>query len=809
MAFDVFPIHSMTSGQQTDAKPWKIMDDSFETLQNAYPFRGRIVKRFGSSRMGSSQLESRLRINLHGYAGGHGITDINGDATGNILTYLAAVNANDTTFPFSIGQAFSIGAQVYTISNPAAGANAMLVANINGSAIGAAAGTFNLATGAYVITGATALTDVFFYPGFPVMGIDQYNSGSINNHPTYAFDTRYTYIYGVGIGWNRSGIAFWRGNNSNYFFSANWQGGTIAATSVPVLFTSNFQVTNKSGVGVATDDPIWYYDGTNWIPMAGAGGINGIYFLPAGGATHSGPFVESALMIIPFKNRLLLLNTIENNGGAVFGINTQYKNRCRYSYNGSPFAVNSWYEPGQQDVAGNTAAGAGALDATTEEAIVSAQFVKDRLIVYFERSTWEIAYTGNENRPFIWQKINTELGSQSTYSTVPFDKVVFTIGNTGVHACNGSNVQRIDDKIPNKIFDDFASGSGFAARTCGIRDYYHEMVYWAYCENNTSTTQVFPNQTLVYNYKTDTWAVNDDCITTFGYLEQNTDLIWGAANLAWQNANYSWSSLGSNAEGTRSILFGTPEGYVLIINDDTSRNAPSMQITNMVPNANGILTLTIMGHNLDITPTLAGNIDYIMIEGVTRDATMAAYFIGGLIYPVNSIIDANTITVDTNLNVNGFVPGPLVAGVYAGGATAAKVSNLYIKSKEWNPYAESNRNVYIASIDFAVDRTSNGKVTVDYWASTAPVSMIQAGLDSTSLIGSGVLETSPYDPIYYPLEQYQTLLWHKMYFQSSGEFIQLVMYYSPEQMVNQDESQADFQLEGMTLICSPTDSRMQ
>ena len=50
-----------------------------------------------------------------------------------------------------------------------------------------------------------------------------------------------------------------------------------------------------------------------------------------------------------------------------------------------------------------------AIDAATQEAIVSAEFLKDRLIVYFERSTWELVYTGNQIYPFTWQKINTEL----------------------------------------------------------------------------------------------------------------------------------------------------------------------------------------------------------------------------------------------------------------------------------------------------------------------------------------------------------------------------------------------------------------
>ena len=61
------------------------------------------------------------------------------------------------------------------------------------------------------------------------------------------------------------------------------------------------------------------------------------------------------------------------------------------------------------------------LDAATEEGIVSCAFLNDRLIVQFERSTWEIVYSQNAAEPFYWQKLNQGLGSQSTFSTVLLD----------------------------------------------------------------------------------------------------------------------------------------------------------------------------------------------------------------------------------------------------------------------------------------------------------------------------------------------------------------------------------------------------
>ena len=112
---------------------------------------------------------------------------------------------------------------------------------------------------------------------------------------------------------------------------------------------------------------------------------------------------------------------------------------------GSPLDSSAW----RQDLAGS----GNALDASTTEAIITVEFVKDRLIVFFERSTWELVYTGNQAYPFNWQQINTELGAESTFSIVPFDKICIGVGNVGIHACNGANVERIDEKIPDTVFD--------------------------------------------------------------------------------------------------------------------------------------------------------------------------------------------------------------------------------------------------------------------------------------------------------------------------------------------------------------------
>ncbi len=798
MAYDRFMIMPLKTGLQTDQKPWQLMDDAFSVLQNAYVFRSTLRKRFGTTLMGSVQ-QSRLRIQV-------------GTIGSPLSPVPGAVGA--------IGQMFSAGTQLFTVYQ----ANGAMLHT------GVGTGTFNTATGAFALagTGLAGATPIYWYPSLPVMGLDQYEVGSINNHPSFGFDTKFAYKFTPTVGWNRAGVAtggtpshplpIWHGTDSQFFWVTNWDGIT---PDIVVLFVTNFNAT--VGLGLVTDDPIWSLNNTTWTPFTYSPDpvLNFDNTQPYT-VTQTGTagtiitnYVQQARIIVSFKNRLILLNTIENNanGATQYDItnhasriasgntpatyltstNTQYKNRCRYSHNGSPFAVNAWLEPNftyQPNTGGtiSVADGGGFIDATTEEAIVSAEFIKDRLIVYFERSTWELAYTGNEILPFVWQKINTELGSQATFSTVPFDKNVLTVGNTGIHACNGANVERIDDKIPDNIFQ-FKVDNDDQLRTCGIRDYRQECVYWSFVsDNETPTTQTFPNQILLYNYRNDSWAYNDDCFTAFGYFEQQVDTTWASTTLTWAQANFNWVS-GVVQANQRVILGGTPEGFVLIIDADVSRNAPSMQITTMtIPSALsgiGYVDLTVINHNLALN-------DYVAVEntnGITLPITS--------IYKVTSILSANAITIYA----------PDIAGTYTGGGTLARVSNIEIVSKQWNPYVGQDRNFYLAKIDFAVQRTGAGQVTVDYYPSSTELSMIEEGNATGSIMGNSILETAPY--ALYPLEAYQELLWHPVYFQTSGQFVQIAIFMSPEQITNPSIAWSDFELQALTLYTQPTTQRLE
>lgn len=735
MPLDRFMIAPIQGGLETDLKPWLTPDDSFPRLNNAYIFRGRLRKRFGSRWMNSSassalgQLNSRVRINL-------------GNTPG-------PLNLPNGASQLKIGQMFSVGNDMFTVWQLGAAATTL---STNAGATATINSTSNPNT--VVFTGEPAATAVYYYPSNPIMGFIIYETAAALTDPVYVFDTQFAYQF-TGGAFARLGTAIWTGTDYQFFWGTTW--GEDTATRNLFVVNGNYP------------DQIKYWDGATWTsihPVISM--VGGTYRL------------ETALITVVFKNRLVMLNTFESLDGAA---PDQFTNRARWAAFGDPLQSDGW----RQDIPGK----GNFLDAATMEDIVSCGFIKDRLIVQFERSTWELVYTGNQAQPFTWQKLNTELGAESTFATVPFDKVLLSVGNVGIHACNGVNVQRVDDKIPDTVWQ-VHDGSTSINRIYGIRDYYAEQVYWTFPNIDTNSfSSTYPNKILVYNYKTGSWAFNDDSITAFGYYSaaSQSAITWDSLDVTWDNTDITWDS-GVAQTNNQEIIAGNQEGYVFIVDANLTQNAPALQITNIVL-IGTVVTLTVVNHNLNVQ-------EYIYIQNL--NGLTGPFF---PIFQVDSISSANVFTI-----IAPDIQGVLIAGgVYTGGGIISRVSQIDILSKQFNFYVDQDRNATVQRVDFLVERTDSGEFTVDYLASSSSQGLLASAQLNGSLLGSGVVETSPYD--LYPLEQQQDRLWHPTYLMAEGNAVQLHIYLSDEQMRSLSVATSAFQIHAMTLFVQPTRSRME
>lgn len=833
---DKFLIAPFKSGLMKDLPVWQEPKDAFSTLNNAYVYRGVIKKRFGSNYTNSTtdQLKSRLRISLKQKialsGAGVGITDATGAATG---TAPGGV--------YAVGQSFSIGTQVYYVTvtgTPAdlsksgvtttatyntttgvyifAGAPVLtqiyfytttdVATDINGDATGivpgyifepgqifsvgtqiftvkatglmlqsggAGTGTFNTTTGEFEFADLTdnPTTQIYFYPAQPVMGLSMYEAGTANDHTALAYDTQFIYK-SLGTSWVRIGNAMLHGANTDYYWTANWDGITPNSTAV---FFTNFNTSTPDPIYVSSDLITW--------------DIFKPKFLGTGTADQN--IVKTARIILPFKNRLILLNTYEytdTGGGYTY---KSFTNRCRYSHNGSPFESgvsggHPWLQRNQTYAVGAVNYrydGSGYIDAPIEEDIVSAAFIKDRLIVYFERSTFELAYTGNEIIPFVWQRLNSELGSESTFSSVAFDDMVLNVGTTGIHSCNGLAVTRIDEKIPDEIHE-FLNISSAIKRVHGIRDYYSEVVYWTLPNSENDDTNHYPDKILVYNYKLGSWATFDDTVTCWGYYEQTADISWADLTMLWPDANFKWDSYQTNANH-RTVIAGNQQGYVFEINSELNSNAQVLQITD-VDTAINLNRLYVPQHNLKTDEFIRIH----DIAGITLDPSGDA----NLIYKISKV-DDNYIDLDMSFySVN-------LTGTYIGGGTIERVSKINIETIALNPYISNGAGVAISKVVFAVVKTDEGEITVNFKPSLSNIDAKQDAINSGAIVGNYKLETYPYALI--PLEATQSLLWHSVYISACGESIKLSLYFDDTQMIDKEIMGSTIEIQGILLETNP------
>ena len=721
MVLKSYLIAPFNSGLINNVEPFLIPEDAFHFLTNAYIWRGRLRKRFGYSFIGETHLDGRLRIKL-------GTTDGDGDFP----------SPGPFTVPgtiFEIGQMFSVGTQVFTVST--AGIPAPLLVT------GSATGTYDTTTGALIILAAAATTDVFFYPAQPVMGLRSRELAAVNNESTIGFDTQFAYERsGVG-GWTRFGTAIWTGGDADFYWTSNYRGADPADTT--------FYVVN----GVVADNIKFFSSLTpGWTTLRPDLG--------------PGRFLDTAKIIVGFKDRLVVFNTQEEENL----VQLTFKNRARFSRDGDPTdAATSWSDV----VVGE----GGFVDAPIEEAIITVEFIKDKLIVYFERSTWELVYLGRKGTPFSWRQLNNELGAESSFSIVGFDRGAIGIGNVGIHTCDGVNVKRIDQQIPEEVFN-IHNGSDGPQRVYGIRDFHRELVYWTYPRAPGNPT--FPTDILVWNYQNNSFAIFEDSFTCFGTFQNESDLTWAALGAefgTWAQWNEPWGS-GQSQSQFPFIVSGNQQGYTFIIRPDRSSNGQSLYITDMTANE-----LVVINHNLVKD-------DYVLVEdaaGITIPPTSDP--INGKVFKVTNADDVNKITLDTTFT-----------GTYVGDGKLTRISQLNITSKEWNPGTPIGQQFRTPYIDFLLNRTTDGEVSVDYFIDSRTGDSIQDETkDSDVLLGNNTLLTRPEDNA--TSQPKQVRIWHRYFLQSEGMMLQIKIFMTDSQLRDLAISRSDFQMDALILYVEP------
>lgn len=530
-------IGPIKDGVRKDIKPWAIPEDSFEDLINAYQWRGRIVKRSGYKLLGT-------------LANG---TPVMGLRTKEDFSIQSQdLVAFDTTQAyFYSGTSFSVLPSIMPVTWSGTNYQFFFTTNY--------AGAFWATNSKPGLNGAT-ITNAVAGAGFT----------TITTNPAHGFTT--------GQSVSIINITSTATDGSDDLNGNNYVITVTGATT----FTIPFQTTNtyasggfalNSYVTSAGQDGIRYYGGLT----------NG-----TGWANYNPPIdtrnaLAGCLMIFPYRGYLVFLNTTEGTSPSTL---FNYGNRARWTQIGTPY-----YSPpvplspnpqtidpfaARDDLFGR----GGANDAPTNEVIVSAAFIRDILVVYFERSTWRLRFVNNSQNPFVWERVNVELGSDCTFSAIPFDKGLMAIGNRGIIISDGNDTTRIDDKIPDQIFEVRQKNFGLY-RVNGIRTFRTKLNYWTIPDSLNNADGTFPDYVLVYNYETGTWSRFDDCFTCFGYYyPSGSGQTWETLTDRWDSTSLAWNS-GSAQIGYEQIVAGNQQGFVFIIDESITNgtNDPSLNIS--------------------------------------------------------------------------------------------------------------------------------------------------------------------------------------------------------------------------------------
>lgn len=648
-------------GLTQDKKPLLLANEAYSELRNAYVFRDRTKKRDGDVPMG------RLR---------------------RVFTNVSIGNSSASPWTFNIYTKISVTPEANAQIEP--GSVIITIATLatpfidqgNGilsNATPGNSGTINYQTGSVTLittvgAGHATTISVNYFPSLPVMGILKRDVPTLGIDATVYFDTVYAYQFVNGFQELVPGET-WSGTNTDFFWATNYQGATA---DLRYFFVTNNNIL-LSGPGSPSYDPIRYFNNSTWTDLQ-----------PLVTATTT---LWQALILIPYYGRLLALNTWEGLTASTFTGATNFFSRCRFSQIGDPTdQTNGW----RSDIFGR----GGFIDAPTNEAIVSAAFFRNTLIVFFEYSTWQLRYIGEYGLPFIFERISSDFGAISPYSPIVFDQGVMAVSDRGIIQAAANGVTRLDESIPEEAFG-FQIQNSAPNFVHGIRDFERELVYWNYLDtSNQSTAQSYPNTVLVFNYKNNTWAKFRDTITCFGPSQFQFGITWDSLTTFW-DSTVSWDNV-DDQQYVDYVTSGTQDGFINIYNNPDAATpqpiitlyAPSMAIT-AVDFTQHPTQITIPSHNL-----MNGEIIY--IENTIWSGTDPG--LNNTIYRI-TIVNPNIVTLSTwNQEFQNYEAVDITSSaVYIGGGIVTLFPKMNIVGKDFNPFQGSGKQFKLSFIDFQMD----------------------------------------------------------------------------------------------------------
>lgn len=537
-------------------------------------------------------------------------------------------------------------------------------------------------------------------------------------------------------------------------------------------------------------------------------------------------YLVGARMILQFKDRLLAIGPVVQTSAD----NSQryLQDTVIYSQNGTPYytasfdgtprnaltsaktvytailvpdnqtaTANAWFED-------STGFG-GYVEAGLNQPINSVSSNQDILIMGFSTHQVRFVYTGNDIIPFNFFVINSELGTQSVFSAVNMDKGVIASGTRGYTLTAQDSTQRIDLEIPDQVFEISRPNNG-SERFTSQRDFINEWIYFSY--PGDYSTNIFPNQTLFYNYRDASWAIFNESYTHYGQFRKATGDTWLTVPFTWNTWTDPWNS-GELTLYDPDVIAGNQQGFVVFRESTSTKECPSLAISDIVGSV-----VTSANHNLN-------NGDYIIITEAT--GTVAAQ--------VNDKIFQILVQSASTFTLNPTIAG----GTYTGAGLITRLFIPVIMTKQFPAAWDSSRKTRIGVQQYLLTKTGQAQIQLLIFLSqdsttgwnNSPI-IPAANVTNDGLIYSTTLYTCPEStnlgltPANTNLQQLTALdsvdaasndqqqIWHRVNTSLIGDTVQLGFTLSREQMTTVDDDgkpisqMAEIEINGIILDLNPS-----
>jgi hypothetical protein len=525
-------------------------------------------------------------------------------------------------------------------------------------------------------------------------------------------------------------------------------------------------------------------------------------------------YLVGARMIVPYKDRLLFLGPVIQTSSAGSQIYLQdtviySQNGTPYytcSFNGDPRLANTVFSPvltptlSANAPANYQSANAptfwedetgfgGFVSAGVDQPLLTVSSNRDVLITGFNTIQAKLVYSGNDVIPFQFYLINSELGSGSTFSSINLDTGVISRGSRGFILTTQEQATRIDLEIPDEVYQIRLLDNG-PERVCAHRDFLNEWIYFTYTNNQQRTTFKFPNQTLQYNYRDNSWAIFLESYTSYGYFRRTTGFTWGTVGQTyptWASWNAPWNA-GTSTLLQTEVIAGNQQGFV-VVRDEGTNESNSLSIQNISGNL-----VTSLNHNLN-------NDDYIIISGVI--GTSGAE-VNGRIFQVSNP-SANTFSLNPSVD----------SGTYIGGGLIKRLYVPYIQTKQFNPSWGMSRKTRIGVQQYILTTTDVSQISLLIFLSQNDEQPYNIGgiypdpnAINNGLIYTTVLYTCPESTnlgltpantnLQMPTAVSQQQIWHRVNTSLIGDTVQLGFTMNDDQMRSLVSSSSQYSITNIT-----------